>query len=52
MVVFQYGSTVLFNVEEHEVQAYLNLVTRHASGLLREMVKDGKLLSDNPFLLS
>lgn len=44
MVVFQYGSTVLFNVEEHEVQAYLNLVIRHASGMLPEMVKDGKFL--------
>ena len=47
MVVFQYGSTVMFNVEEQEVQAYLNLVIRHASGMLPEMVKDGKFLFDN-----
>ncbi|KAM1417543.1 hypothetical protein ACFXTH_021010 [Malus domestica] len=44
MVVFQYGSAVLFNVEDHEVDAYLDLVTRHASGLLPEMRKDGKFL--------
>jgi len=43
MVVFQYGSIVLFNVREHEVDEYLNLVRKHASGLLPEMRKDGKL---------
>ena len=43
MVVFQYGSIVLFNVREHEVDEYLNIVRRHASGLLPEMRKDGKL---------
>ncbi|PRQ40705.1 hypothetical protein RchiOBHm_Chr4g0438971 [Rosa chinensis] len=51
MVVFQYGSTVLFNVEEHEVQAYLNLVIRHASGMLREMVKDDYAVKEKPQLV-
>ncbi|PON79615.1 hypothetical protein PanWU01x14_008470 [Parasponia andersonii] len=40
MVVFQYGSAVLFNIEDHEVENYLELVRRHASGLLPEMRKD------------
>ncbi|RYR25845.1 hypothetical protein Ahy_B02g059859 isoform A [Arachis hypogaea] len=41
MVVFQYGSIVLFNVPEHEVDGYLKIVQKHASGLLPEMRKDG-----------
>ncbi|KAI3812022.1 hypothetical protein L1987_16723 [Smallanthus sonchifolius] len=32
MVVFQYGSAVLFNVEDHEVESYLSIIKRHASG--------------------
>lgn len=44
MVVFQYGSIVLFNVCEHEVDGYLKIVKKHASGLLPEMRKDGKVL--------
>ncbi|CAK8571141.1 unnamed protein product [Lathyrus sativus] len=40
MVVFQYGSIVLFNVCEHEVDGYLKIVRKHASGLLPEMRKD------------
>ena len=44
MVVFQYGSAVLFNIEDHEVESYLEIVLRHASGLLPEMRKDGKFL--------
>lgn len=44
MVVFQYGSIVLFNVGEQEVDGYLKIVERHASGLLPEMKKDGKNL--------
>ncbi|KAL5991038.1 hypothetical protein ACLOJK_011944 [Asimina triloba] len=43
MVVFQYGSIVLFNVSDHEVDGYLKIVEKHASGLLSEMRKDGKL---------
>lgn len=45
MVVFQYGSIVLFNVHEHEVDAYLKIVEKHASGLLPEMRKDGNIMS-------
>ena len=41
MVVFQYGSVVLFNVSEHEADGYLKIVEKHASGLLPEMRKDG-----------
>ncbi|KAK6119152.1 hypothetical protein DH2020_047084 [Rehmannia glutinosa] len=41
MIVYQYGSAVLFNVEDHEVDFYLQAVKRHASGLLTEMRKDG-----------
>lgn len=44
MVVFQYGSIVLFNVSEPEVDGYLKIVERHASGLLPEMRKDGKFI--------
>ena len=42
MVVFQYGSIVLFNIREDEVDGYLKIVEKHASGLLPEMRKDGK----------
>ena len=54
MVVFQYGSAVLFNVEDHEVESYLEIVRRHASGLLPEMRKDGmfECFFPNTFLLS
>lgn len=48
MVVYQYGSAVLFNIEDHEVETYLELVKRHASGLLSEMRKDGKFFSEKP----
>ncbi|KAK8651352.1 hypothetical protein V6N13_140957 [Hibiscus sabdariffa] len=37
MVVFQYGSIVLFNVRECDVDQYLKIVENHASGLLPEM---------------
>lgn len=43
MVVFQYGSAVLFNIDDHEIETYLEVVRRYASGLLPEMRKDGKL---------
>ncbi|KVI09754.1 Protein of unknown function DUF155 [Cynara cardunculus var. scolymus] len=43
MVVFQYGSIVLFNVRDHEIDGYLKIVERHASGLLPEMRKDGEV---------
>ncbi|ESQ41308.1 hypothetical protein EUTSA_v10013692mg [Eutrema salsugineum] len=50
MVVFQYGSIVLFNVREHEVDEYLKVVERHASGLLPEMRKDEYEVRENPTL--
>ena len=43
MIVFQYGSAVLFNVEDHEAEQYLQMVRRYASGLLPELRKDGKI---------
>lgn len=42
MIVFQYGSAVLFNIADHEAEEYLDIVRKHASGLLPEMRKDGK----------
>ncbi|XP_027365610.1 uncharacterized protein LOC113872330 isoform X2 [Abrus precatorius] len=45
MVVFQYGSIVLFNVPEPEVDGYLKIVKEHASGLLPEMRKDGQSIA-------
>lgn len=44
MIVYQYGAVVLFNVEDHEVEVYLQAVRQHASGLLSEMRKDGEAL--------
>lgn len=43
MVVFQYGSAILFNIEDHEVESYLDIVRRHASGKLKveDTRKDG-----------
>lgn len=42
MLVFHYGSVVLFNVSDHEADKYLKIVVKHASGLLPEMRKDGE----------
>ncbi|KAL1188926.1 Protein RETARDED ROOT GROWTH-LIKE [Cardamine amara subsp. amara] len=50
MVIFQYGSIVLFNVREHEVDEYLKVVERHASGLLPEMRKDEYEVREDPTL--
>ncbi|KAF6134850.1 hypothetical protein GIB67_002251 [Kingdonia uniflora] len=50
MVVFQYGSIVLFNVPEHEVDGYLKIVERHSSGLLPEMRKDDYEVREKPTL--
>lgn len=50
MVVFQYGSAVLFNVEDHEVESYLDLIRRHASGLLQETRKDDYVVKEKPLL--
>ncbi|KAK9154150.1 hypothetical protein Sjap_001630 [Stephania japonica] len=50
MVVFQYGSVVLFNILDHEVDGYLKIVERHASGLLPETRKDEYEVRENPAL--
>ncbi|KAF8389770.1 hypothetical protein HHK36_024289 [Tetracentron sinense] len=51
MVVFQYGSAVLFNISDHEVESYLEIVRRHASGLLPEMRKDDYAVKEKPLLV-
>ncbi|XP_057530770.1 protein RETARDED ROOT GROWTH, mitochondrial-like [Amaranthus tricolor] len=50
MVVFQYGSAVLFNVDDHEVDFFLNIARRHASGLLSELRKDDYMVKEKPTL--
>ncbi|KAL5569218.1 hypothetical protein UlMin_025793 [Ulmus minor] len=50
MVVFQYGSIVVFNVREQEVDGYLKIVEKHASGLLPEMRKDEYEVREKPTL--
>ncbi|XP_057974204.1 protein RETARDED ROOT GROWTH-LIKE-like isoform X1 [Malania oleifera] len=50
MVVFQYGSIVLFNVHDNEVDAYLKIVEKHASGSLPEMRKDEYEVREKPTL--
>ncbi|GMN51183.1 hypothetical protein TIFTF001_020346 [Ficus carica] len=50
MVVFQYGSIVLFNVREQDVDGYLKIVEKHASGLLPEMRKDEYEVREKPTL--
>ncbi|CAI0411626.1 unnamed protein product [Linum tenue] len=50
MVVFQYGSIVLFNAREHEVDAYLKIVRNHATGVLHEMRKDEYEVIEKPNL--
>ncbi|KAK1415620.1 hypothetical protein QVD17_31403 [Tagetes erecta] len=52
MVVFQYGSVVLFNVREHEIERYLKIVKEHASGELseQEMRKDEYEVKEKPTL--
>ncbi|KAI3452881.1 hypothetical protein Pfo_009544 [Paulownia fortunei] len=51
MVVFQYGSAVLFNVQDHEVDLYLQAVSRHGSGLLPEIRKDDYAIKEKPLLV-
>ncbi|KAG0496102.1 hypothetical protein HPP92_000793 [Vanilla planifolia] len=50
MVVFQYGSIVLFNVSDHEADGYLKVVEKHASGLLPDMRKDDYAVVEKPTL--
>lgn len=42
MIVSQYGSVVLFNVKDQEVESYLKVVRIYSSGLLTDVKKDGK----------
>ncbi|WCJ22172.1 Protein RETARDED ROOT GROWTH mitochondrial [Euphorbia peplus] len=51
MVVFQYGSAVLFNIEEAEVESYLQIIRKYASGLLPEMRKDDYAIKEKPLLV-
>ncbi|KAK9277523.1 hypothetical protein L1049_007067 [Liquidambar formosana] len=51
MIVFQYGSAVLFNIEDHEAETYLEIVRRYASGLLPEMRKDDYAVKEKPLLV-
>ncbi|KAL6010390.1 hypothetical protein ACLOJK_000821 [Asimina triloba] len=50
MVVFQYGSAVLFNIADNEVERYLDVVRKHASGLLPEIRKDDYAVVEKPKL--
>ncbi|MBA0631924.1 hypothetical protein Godav_000750 [Gossypium davidsonii] len=50
MVIFQYGSAVLFNIEDREVESYLEIVQRHASVLLPEMRRDDYCVKEQPLL--
>lgn len=50
MVVFQYGSAVMFNMEDHEVESYLEIVRKHASGILQETRKDDYAVKEKPFM--
>ncbi|EOA35309.1 hypothetical protein CARUB_v10020483mg [Capsella rubella] len=50
MVVFQYGSAILFNIDDNDVERYLDIVRRHASGLLKTMQKDDYAVKEEPLL--
>ncbi|MBA0667668.1 hypothetical protein Goklo_000724, partial [Gossypium klotzschianum] len=45
-----YGSAVLFNIEDREVESYLEIVQRHASVLLPEMRRDDYCVKEQPLL--
>ncbi|CAM8876641.1 hypothetical protein QQ045_020920 [Rhodiola kirilowii] len=50
MIVSQYGSVVMFNIEDHEVESYLKVVRIYSSGLLTDIKKDDFSLKENPLL--
>ncbi|CAN6471001.1 unnamed protein product [Victoria cruziana] len=50
VVVFQYGSVVLFNAADHEIEGFLGIVRTHASGLLTDMRKDDYAVVEKPAL--
>ncbi|KAK1296535.1 hypothetical protein QJS10_CPB15g01340 [Acorus calamus] len=52
MIVFQYGSAVLFNIPDDEIEKYLDIVKKHATGLLPEMRKDDYAVVEKPLLMT
>ncbi|EPS66903.1 hypothetical protein M569_07873, partial [Genlisea aurea] len=50
MLVFQYGSAVLFNIQDQEVDHYLQTVKRHGSGLLSDIRKDDYAIKEMALL--
>ncbi|XP_020578362.1 uncharacterized protein LOC110023341 [Phalaenopsis equestris] len=52
VVVFQYGSVILFNIADHEAEQYLDLVRKHAHRLLPETRKDDYAVVEKPQLTS
>ncbi|XP_026416679.1 uncharacterized protein LOC113312135 [Papaver somniferum] len=36
MVVFKYGSTLMFNMLDHQIDGYLKIIKRHASGTTKD----------------
>eukprot|EP00252_Welwitschia_mirabilis_P024678 TRINITY_DN738_c0_g1_i1.p1 TRINITY_DN738_c0_g1~~TRINITY_DN738_c0_g1_i1.p1 ORF type:complete len:397 (+),score=62.98 TRINITY_DN738_c0_g1_i1:215-1405(+) len=50
MVVFNYGSVVLFNIDEHDEETYLQMVRKYALGLLSETRKDDYAVVEKPSL--
>uniref|UniRef100_A0A7N0UG34 DUF155 domain-containing protein n=1 Tax=Kalanchoe fedtschenkoi TaxID=63787 RepID=A0A7N0UG34_KALFE len=50
MIVSQYGSVVLFNIEDQEADSYLKVVKKYSSGLLKDVKKDDFSVKENPFL--
>ncbi|XP_010470921.1 PREDICTED: uncharacterized protein LOC104750770 [Camelina sativa] len=50
MIVFQYGSAILFNIDDNDVERYLDIVRRHSSGLLTNMRKDDYAVKEKPLL--
>ncbi|MQL74123.1 hypothetical protein Taro_006466 [Colocasia esculenta] len=52
MVVFQYGSAVMFNVSDDEAEGYLEIVCKYASGLLPDTRKDDYAVVEKPLLMT
>ncbi|XP_074305482.1 protein RETARDED ROOT GROWTH-LIKE-like [Silene latifolia] len=50
LVVFQYGSVVLFNVSDQDVNTYLKIVEKHSAALLPERRKDEFEVIEKPTL--
>ncbi|XP_078430724.1 protein RETARDED ROOT GROWTH, mitochondrial-like [Wolffia australiana] len=52
VVVFQYGSAVLFNVTDDEAEGYLEIIRKYATGLLPDMRKDDYAVVEKPLLMT